>query len=222
MNEADYMPSSAKEARSLGLKHYFNGNPCRNGHIVQRYAIDSGCAECKLIASKARAERAKVDPDLAETMRGWHREAKRKARATDAGKQAHYEANKRYTAKNRGKVNEYYRSRAKADPVFRMQRSARSMLSKVMLRANRRKDSRCVDLLGYTGKELKEHIERQFLNGMSWDLFGEQIHIDHIIPVAEMLRRGITDPAIINALSNLRPMWAEDNMRKRDAVLTLL
>lgn len=39
-------------------------------------------------------------------------------------------------------------------------------------------------------------------------------HVDHIIPVSELVRCGVTDPAKINALENLRPMWAKDNMSK--------
>lgn len=48
---------------------------------------------------------------------------------------------------------------------------------------------------------------------MSWDNRGEW-HIDHIVPVAVMVRDGITDPAIINALTNLQPLWAKDNLAK--------
>ena len=39
-------------------------------------------------------------------------------------------------------------------------------------------------------------------------------HIDHIKPIVQFAREGITDPKIINALSNLQPLWAEENLRK--------
>lgn len=68
-------------------------------------------------------------------------------------------------------------------------------------------------MLGYTSEMLRTRIEYQFQEGMSWDNYGDW-HIDHKIPVARLLARGETRPHIINALSNLQPMWAEENMRK--------
>lgn len=67
--------------------------------------------------------------------------------------------------------------------------------------------------LGYTQKEFIAHIEKQFEEGMSWDN-RSTFHIDHIKPINAFLKEGITDVAIINALSNLRPMWARDNLSK--------
>lgn len=208
-------------ARETGEKHYWTGSPCRHGHIAMRYTVDQSCVECKRLATEARKQRAKCDPELAEAMRGWHRKAKAKARSTVDGKRAHYEANKRYTEGNRDKVSSYYRKRRRDDPVFNMACWMRSTLHKVLGRANRRKDARCVEMLGYDRDQLKAHIEAQFLKGMGWHNRAEW-EIDHIIPVAEMLRRGETNPAVINALSNLRPMWAGANRAKGDKVLTLV
>lgn len=68
-------------------------------------------------------------------------------------------------------------------------------------------------LLGYSAKELHAHLENQFLPGMSWENRSAW-HIDHIKPVSAFIAEGITDPKIINALSNLRPLWARDNLVK--------
>lgn len=78
-------------------------------------------------------------------------------------------------------------------------------------------------ILGYTVDELKVHIEKQFTKGMSWEKRSE-IHIDHIIPVSSF---NITDIYCEDfkscfALSNLRPLWAKENMQKSDKILTLL
>ena len=69
------------------------------------------------------------------------------------------------------------------------------------------------ELLGYSVEEFCQHIESQFLPGMSWEDRGAW-HIDHIKPISAFLAEGITDPKIINALSNLRPLWARDNLVK--------
>lgn len=75
------------------------------------------------------------------------------------------------------------------------------------------------ELLGYTVTELKEHLERQFQPGMSWDNHGRGEgcwHIDHIIPISA---HNFTTPDDIDfkrawALSNLRPLWESDNLSK--------
>lgn len=69
--------------------------------------------------------------------------------------------------------------------------------------------------LGYTIADLKRHLEEQFTGGMSWDVFHSgRIHIDHIRPLNLF---NLMDPAEAEeawALSNLRPLWAADNMRR--------
>ena len=77
--------------------------------------------------------------------------------------------------------------------------------------AGKRKNAE--DRLGYTHEQLKHHIESQFKEGMSWDNRSEW-HIDHIKPIKAFLDEGITDPTIINALSNLQPLWAHENLSK--------
>lgn len=62
-------------------------------------------------------------------------------------------------------------------------------------------------------KRYPEAHSALFEPGMSWDNRGEW-HIDHIKPVCIFIREGETDPAVINALSNLRPLWAEENLSR--------
>ena len=78
----------------------------------------------------------------------------------------------------------------------------------------RNKDNRsAVEIVGYGYEKLRSRLECQFKDGMSWDNYGEW-HIDHKKPVSRFIEQGITDPAIINALSNLQPLWAKDNFTK--------
>ena len=70
-------------------------------------------------------------------------------------------------------------------------------------------------IVGYDIKELKEHLEKQFTKRMNWEKFmtGE-IHIDHIIPLADF---DLTKDEEVKAawqLSNLRPLWAKENRKK--------
>lgn len=75
--------------------------------------------------------------------------------------------------------------------------------------------------LGYTAEELSRHLEALFTDGMSWANYGRAgWNIDHVRPIAHFVRAGITDPSIVNALSNLQPMWQKDNHRKRANYVT--
>lgn len=67
------------------------------------------------------------------------------------------------------------------------------------------KNSSTIDLLGYSYKELKEHITSLFTDGMSWDNYGEW-HIDHVKPLSSFDDN--TPIHVVNALSNLQPLWA--------------
>lgn len=212
----------ALAAKSLGLKSFISGKACVACGTAIRYTSDAGCVECIKIHSNQRRIRAKTDKHLHEKLKGYGREAKARARQTDEGRQAIYRANKKYVEKNKLKVNAYYAAKRANDPVFKMASWSRSVLRKVLERQNKRKDAKCVEIVGYTGEMLKAHIERQFTRGMSWALVGRGIHIDHIVSVAEMMRNGMTDPCVINALSNLRPMWAKANMLKSDSATHLL
>ena len=40
------------EAKALGLKRYYTGNPCKHGHVAERY-IGGGCVECDLSGKRA-------------------------------------------------------------------------------------------------------------------------------------------------------------------------
>lgn len=53
---------SRQEAKSLGLKYYFTGIPCKNGNKAERYVSDCGCTcdDCKA-AIKAKREPRKAE-----------------------------------------------------------------------------------------------------------------------------------------------------------------
>jgi hypothetical protein len=79
------------------------------------------------------------------------------------------------------------------------------------------------EILGYSLEDLMAHLQRQFLPKMSWRNFGSW-HIDHIIPLSSFAYKTPADPAFRSAwaLTNLRPMWATDNLKKGAKRLTLL
>ena len=87
----------------------------------------------------------------------------------------------------------------------------RQLLYRVLSYIGKSKENKTIEYLGYSAIDLKVHIENLFQEGMTWQNHGEW-HIDHIKPVSSFDIN--TEPSEINALSNLRPLWALDNLSK--------
>jgi len=92
----------------------------------------------------------------------------------------------------------------------------RSILKSQLRRFGSQKEGKTIDLLGYSAMELKQHIESLFTEGMSWDNHG-QWHIDHIKPVTKFNKDEL--PSVVNALSNLQPLWGSENRSKYNKFL---
>tara|TARA_R110002020_G_scaffold253928_4_gene467631 strand:+ start:3742 stop:3951 length:210 start_codon:yes stop_codon:yes gene_type:complete len=60
-----------------------------------------------------------------------------------------------------------------------------------------------------------EHLQKQFWYGMSWDNYGEW-HLDHIKPQSSYDISDFGDGEFMKCweLSNLQPLWGEDNLIK--------
>ena len=75
--------------------------------------------------------------------------------------------------------------------------------------------------LPYTEQQFREHIESLWLDDMDWLNYGvgkDCWSVDHKIPVSHFIKTGETDIAVINALSNLQPLWHSDNVRKGNSL----
>ena|SRR3990167_1866431 len=51
------LPKTQKEALATGARHYFNGKPCKHGHVEKRYAKHRRCMGCARMWEKIYAER---------------------------------------------------------------------------------------------------------------------------------------------------------------------
>ncbi len=89
----------------------------------------------------------------------------------------------------------------------------KQMLHRVLKMARMKKSCTIEKSLGYSKKELRDHIESQFTGDMSWQN-RSSFHIDHIVPIAKFMDHGIHDPSIINNLKNLQVLPPSVNHRK--------
>ena len=83
---------------------------------------------------------------------------------------------------------------------------------------NMQSNSGTFKMLGCTPDELRLHLEKQFIDNMSWDNYGRYgWHIDHIIPISSAK----TEEEVYKLAhyTNLQPLWAKDNYYKGDKIL---
>jgi hypothetical protein len=105
------------------------------------------------------------------------------------------------------------------NPLYALRARVRCLIYNSLKKRGYKKDSTTQEILGCTVLEFKRHIERQFLPGMSWDLRGA-IHIDHIVPSSSAETEA--EVIALSHFTNLRPMWAAENMRKSDSITHLI
>lgn len=110
-------------------------------------------------------------------------------------------------------------ARLRQDPCLAMGERVARMLAHALKALGAIKGGRTFQLLGYTPEQLTKHIEKQFLPGMTWEN-RHLWHIDHITPIS--LASSLDDVLALNQLSNLRPLWAEANRKKRARRTSLL
>ena len=111
---------------------------------------------------------------------------------------------------------DYKKQKRESDPVFRMMENIRRRIQ--LAYKNHYKSKSTMELLGCTGEELAQHLEKQFQEGMTHENHGEW-HIDHIKPIALF---DLSDPEQEQECfhyTNLQPLWATDNMRKKDKLM---
>jgi hypothetical protein len=117
-------------------------------------------------------------------------------------------------------ANLRYVNRYKTDENFKLSRLLRARIRDAIKCSNSFKAHRTVELIGCTIQEAKEHLEKQFKEGMTWENHGYNgWHIDHIIPCASF---DLTDPEQQKKCfhyTNLQPLWAEENMSKGAKIL---
>jgi hypothetical protein len=89
----------------------------------------------------------------------------------------------------------------------------RSMLHRALKCLGTKKSASTNKMLGYSPEQLKQRIESQFILGMTWDNYGKW-HIDHKKPLSKFSKN--TPIYIVNALSNLQPLWSIDNLKKHN------
>jgi hypothetical protein len=209
-----------------------------------KYGLTPQCKKC--MRRRTSAYRAENPEKVRAAISAWSMANPEKVKAY--GK-AHYEANselikgrsRQWREENPGKQEEQkaafkeanpdkLREQAKrraakrlATPKGKVENSVRSLIHK-WIRRGTKGGRPTFSLLGYSSEDLKNHLERQFLDGMTWENYGPVWHIDHILPLASFSYETPDCDGFKAAwaITNLRPLWAKDNIKKGAKVAHLL
>ena len=206
-----------------------------NSFYRDKRKSDGLCSSCKkchneaniLSARKYKEKRYEIaaiwrkkNPEKASAIWKRHREKHKEERREkfkdwyhaniDAQRVVVKERIKRKRLENPEYFREYDRKR------YRLNRLSRCMSTSIYRALKgEKKGKKWQVLVGYSLKELKQHLEVLFQDGMSWDNYGEW-HLDHIKPKSLFNYSCPNDLEFMECwrLENLQPLWAEENMTK--------
>ena len=107
--------------------------------------------------------------------------------------------------------------RRRTEPNYKLITNMRSRLWEAM--KGKSKSTSTMKLVGCTIEFLKQYLENQFVDGMTWDNYGPVWHCEHMLPCESF---DFTDPEQQRRCfhyTNLQPMFAPENISKGAKIL---
>lgn len=197
---------------------------CRNAKPVSAFGVanqrkDRLNVSCRACVAEAAKVRRSSNPER-EKLNSKLRYQKNRESFIQMGKDYYWRNREKILAKNRLETRlnpqkrRAYLAERRKDPVFRLNKRMSGAIQR-HLRSGEKGGRTWERLVGYSLSDLRTHLDGLFSPGMTWENFGEW-HIDHIIPLSAHNYDSFENPDFRRAwaLSNLRPLWAADNLRK--------
>ena len=178
--------------------------------------------ENKLYMQKYQKENADKLKQYSKQYHATHKNERKKRDEINAEKIREYQKN--YQKENRKKINELQKNNLRSNTISRLNINI-SVAINQSLKGNKN-GRKWESLVGYDCKELKEYLEKQFKEGMTWDNHGigeDKWQIDHRIPISLFNIQGIKSKGFKKcwALENLQPLWQKENLRKKNKLFIL-
>jgi hypothetical protein len=120
---------------------------------------------------------------------------------------------------NKERINQQRRHRYLSNINFRLIALFRSRFAIVPHQMKADKFGSSLKYLGCSIGDLRQHLEKQFVLGMSWENHGKgpgKWNIDHIKPCAAFDLSRENELSQCFHYTNLQPLWSEENLSKGD------
>lgn len=197
------------------------------------------CCDCTRIKRRAQHRKSynKHKDKINKQRRENYEPNSRRLTPEQKAKKAEY--SKRYRTENKERLNKHnkewrdnnrqhtancLKQRRDSDPTYRLK-----VYVPVAVRRGLqgRKSNSTFDVLSYTPKQLRAHLESQFEDWMNWDNWGRATHerrtwnIDHIHPQSLLPYDSLDHPNFQKcwALQNLQPLETYANIRKGNRLI---
>lgn len=118
--------------------------------------------------------------------------------------------NKNYIGSNRINRKKKYNE----DILFKLRHILSNRMRSLLKLKSFDKKQTFNNIIGCSPNFLKEHLEKQFKEGMSWENHSlNGWHIDHIIPLNTC--ETLDDAYRLSHYTNLQPLWCNENYKKK-------
>jgi hypothetical protein len=188
-------------------------NKCNQEKEMNDFYLSKSCKDkkmkiCKLCFNIANFDYNKEYKKTYKKNKEYIKEYNKKWRQKNKG------YDKKWYNNNKDKINQYQKNKKLNNTLYKLSANIRTRISQSLSGYSKSKST--LDILGVKNFEyFKQHIESQFIEGMTWDNYGygkDKWVIDHRIPLVSAK----TEQEIysLNHHSNLQPMWWYENMIK--------
>jgi hypothetical protein len=202
-----------KDKIFLKQKEYYENNK----EIILKYHKDYYEINKEIISKKAKEYYEKNTNRKKRNVKKTEIEKKEDAiiyRIKNKEKLKNYQ--KIYREKNKEKLYKNLTIKRNTNPFFKLRCNISTSINLSLKNKGYKKDSKTFEILGCSYEEFKQHLERQFTKGMSWENKG-QWHLDHIYPVS--LAKDEAELIKLNHYTNFQPLWAKDNLEKHNKII---
>lgn len=214
----NYTLISREEAAKINQKWFFTGIPCKNGHIDKRYVNTGICYECKRNLNKVHYDRYPEVIAAINSKSYYKHPEKRKQNSQTWAENNREKSNsikRKYRQTHKELVNassREYQNNCRKDPFVRLSKNLSKSIWECLKEC--KNNQRWLQFVTFTFPELTRHLEKQFIDGMTWDNYGSYWHIDHVKPLSWFNLE--TEFKLAWALENLQPLKAFENLSKNN------
>ena len=208
-----YYDNNKEEKKRLAKEHYQKNKELIKEKARLRYKANIDKRRAYYEKNKENITRKRKD-----NYEVWKvKYADKRKQYLEANKKQILEYAARYAAANKEIINIKRKQRRLKDPNYRLACSLRGRVFHALTAQRVSKTNKTFELLGCTIEEARQHIEKQFVEGMSWKNYAlDTWHIDHIIPVNTFDLTKEEEQKKCFHYTNLRPLVAKKNLSRPD------